>query len=759
MDHGRVNPAMPIEAQVVPGPRVGALQPARARPHGDRAPRRRGPARPGRHPPRGDRPLHRPLPEGQARRPPPRHRAPEVWWDANAAMAPSAFERLKADMLAHLAGDATVQVQDLWAGADESLRINVRAVTERAWHALFLRHLLRRPPREAIDALRPRLDDPEPALVPGRPRPPRLPHRDCDRARLGARWVLIGGTDYAGENKKAVFTILNWLLPDQGVLPMHCSANHAPDDPDDAAVFFGLSGTGKTTSLLGPVPRPSRRRRARLVRPGPLQLRGRLLRQDPPPLPQGGTGHPRHHPHVRHRASRTGVLDDARGSTSRTLAPRTPAAPTRSTRSPTPAPPASPAIRHVVMLTCDAFGVLPPIARLTPDQAMYHFLSGFTAKVAGTERGVSEPEPTFSPCFGAPFLPRRPEVYGSLLEETSPGTAPTAGSSTPAGPAAPTAPARGCRSRPPARCSASGPERLAQPDPSSAPIRISALPFQVALPGIERAILDRVRPGATGPPTTARRSGWSACSSTISKVAKAMSTPPSWVLRRARRSPPNRRPASFTGRTSAAAFSCRFRAITAPWPPTNAITISHEAVIHRGQPQENFIRSSGPGGQNVNKVAAARCSYASMPATPPACGAGARAGAQARQRATKEGVIVIEGRALSHASETGRRRTRLTELVAKATEAAATAAQEDAADQGVGRAAAESKAEHSTVKKLRGRVTTTDDASRFQFRSPNAKVEQKNTKETRLMGIFDFVKSISNKLNSAMTTRRPRPRR
>ncbi len=417
MDHGRVNPAMPIEAQGFAGlasvqynlPECDLVQAALAAGEGRLG---RGGAllvETGRFTGRSPKDKHvvrRPATDGQ------------VWWDGNAAMEPAAFERLRADMLAHLAGKS-VHVQDLWAGADERLRLNMRMVTERAWHALFVRHLLRRPPREALDTFAP-----DWTLL-------NCPSFTADPARHGCRtstviaidwetrWVLIGGTDYAGENKKAVFTILNWLLPEQGVLPMHCSANHAPGDPDDAAVFFGLSGTGKTTLSADP---------SRVLLgddehgwsdQGLFNMEGGCYAKT---LHLCATAEPAIHATTRMFGTvienmgfdpETCELDfaDASRTANTRCAYPLDAIPNASGTGLSGHP------RHVVMLTCDAFGVLPPIARLSPAQAMYHFLSGFTAKVAGTERGVTEPEPTFSACFGAPFLPRRPEAYGGLLAE------------------------------------------------------------------------------------------------------------------------------------------------------------------------------------------------------------------------------------------------------------------------------------------------------------------------------------------------------
>ncbi len=339
-----------------------------------------------------------------------------IWWENNAAMAPEAFARLLADMRAHVRG-GELFVQDLYAGADPAYRLNLRVVTELAWHGLFIRHLLRRPERAEL-----------PDFVPGFTIL-NCPSFQADPERHGTRsetviaisfeqkLILIGGTAYAGENKKSVFTVLNHLLPDRGVMPMHCSANHAHGDPDDVAVFFGLSGTGKTTLSADP---------ARV-----------LIGDDEHGWSDRGTFNfeggcyaktinlnPEAEPEIFATTSRFGTIvenmvwdpvtraldfaDDSLTANTRCAYPIeaiSNASPTGLGGEP----------KNIVMLTCDAFGVLPPIARLNPAQAMYHFLSGFTSKVAGTERGVTEPQPTFSTCFGAPFMPRRPEEYGALL--------------------------------------------------------------------------------------------------------------------------------------------------------------------------------------------------------------------------------------------------------------------------------------------------------------------------------------------------------
>jgi phosphoenolpyruvate carboxykinase (ATP) len=341
-----------------------------------------------------------------------------IWWENNAAMAPDAFDRLHEDMLAHMKG-RDYFVQDLFGGADPEHRLDVRVVTELAWHGLFIRHLLRRPSADEVDAF-----VPEFTII-------NCPSFFADPERHGCRsetvialnfekkLILIGGTEYAGENKKSVFTLLNYILPAKNVMAMHCSANHAVDNPDDAAVFFGLSGTGKTTLSADP---------------------DRVLIGDD-----------------EHGWSEKGIFNFEGGCYAKTINLREEAEPeiyatttkfgtvienmvfdpetraldfdddslTANMRCAYPLEYISNASdtalgghpKNIIMLTCDAFGVLPPIARLTPAQAMYHFLSGFTSKVAGTERGVTEPEPTFSTCFGAPFMPRRPEVYGNLLRE------------------------------------------------------------------------------------------------------------------------------------------------------------------------------------------------------------------------------------------------------------------------------------------------------------------------------------------------------
>lgn len=339
-----------------------------------------------------------------------------VWWDNSGAMSPDHFDVLLEDTIAAQAGIGLFR-QDLLAGADPRHQYGVTVLTPSAWHALFIRNLLIRPGEMVETGSNPTAV----TIV-------HAPYFKADPARHGSRTetvialdmsrniVIIAGTLYAGEIKKSVFSLFNFHAPRQGVLPMHCSANLGQDG--EAALFFGLSGTGKTTLSNDP------------NRP--------LIGDD------------------EHGWSETGVFNLEGGCYAKTVKLSAEAEPeifaatkrfgtvlenvvldgkrvpdfddvslTENTRAAYPIH-VLPAIakgsvggtpKTVIFLTADAFGVLPPIARLTPEQAVYHFLSGYTAKVAGTERGVTEPQATFSACFGAPFMPLHPTVYGQMLAE------------------------------------------------------------------------------------------------------------------------------------------------------------------------------------------------------------------------------------------------------------------------------------------------------------------------------------------------------
>ncbi len=341
-----------------------------------------------------------------------------IWWENNKAMAVDAFDCLHADMLDHMKG-RDYFVQDLFAGADPAHRLDVRVVTELAWHGLFIRHLLRRPERHELDAF-----VPEWTVV-------NCPSFKADPARHGCRsetviamnfdkkLILIANTAYAGENKKAVFTLLNYLLPERGVMAMHCSANHAPGNLDETAVFFGLSGTGKTTLSAAPDRTLIGDDEHGWSDTGTFNFEGgcyaKTINLNPEAEPEIYATTQRFATVVEYMVYDPETLELDFDDNSLTANMRC-AYPldyiSNASKSGLGGHP-----KNIIMLTCDAFGVLPPIARLTPAQAMYHFLSGFTSKVAGTERGVTEPTPTFSTCFGAPFMPRRPEVYGKLLQE------------------------------------------------------------------------------------------------------------------------------------------------------------------------------------------------------------------------------------------------------------------------------------------------------------------------------------------------------
>jgi phosphoenolpyruvate carboxykinase (ATP) len=338
---------------------------------------------------------------------------PHVWWDNNKPLTPEAFDQLHADFLAH-AADRDLFVQDLVGGADPDNRLPVRVIGEYAWHSLFIRNLLIRPDAGELDGFVPQM-----TIID-------LPSFRADPARHGCRTetviavdltrliVLIGGTSYAGEMKKSVFTALNYILPARSVMPMHCSANVGPDG--DAAVFFGLSGTGKTTLSADPARTLIGDDEHGWGPDGIFNFEGgcyaktiRLSAEAEPEIFATTRRFGTVLENVILDADRVADFDDGRLTENTRCAYPLDFIPNASATGRAGHP------RNIIMLTADAFGVMPPIARLTPAQAMYHFLSGYTAKVAGTEKGVTEPEATFSTCFGAPFMPRHPSEYGNLL--------------------------------------------------------------------------------------------------------------------------------------------------------------------------------------------------------------------------------------------------------------------------------------------------------------------------------------------------------
>jgi phosphoenolpyruvate carboxykinase (ATP) len=337
------------------------------------------------------------------------------WGSVNRPIEEAHFDALHRDMMAYVQ-DQELFVLDAWAGADAKYKLPIRVVTQFAWHNLFARNMF----IPETDPAKRQEHRPEFTVID-------IPHFKADPARHGTRsevailvhfgrkLVLIAGTEYAGEIKKSIFSVLNYTLPLQGVLSMHCSANIGKGN--DTALFFGLSGTGKTTLSSDPNRRLIGDDEHGWSDSGVFNFEGgcyaKVIKLSAEAEPQIYATTRRFgtilENVVTDPATRALDLDDA--------------SLTENTRASYPIDfidnaeltghGGHPA--NVIMLTADAFGVLPPISRLSPDGAMYHFLSGYTAKVAGTEKGVTEPKATFSTCFGAPFLPLNPNVYAQML--------------------------------------------------------------------------------------------------------------------------------------------------------------------------------------------------------------------------------------------------------------------------------------------------------------------------------------------------------
>ncbi|MCX5794316.1 MAG: phosphoenolpyruvate carboxykinase (ATP) [Elusimicrobia bacterium] len=344
--------------------------------------------------------------------------AGKVWWgEYNRPFDQDKFNGLYKRLQGYLQG-RDLFVQDCYGGADPDYRLPARIVTERAWHSLFARNMLIKP--ASSEEYRRFVPEFTVVAVPSFQADPKV-----DGTRSGTfilvdfsqRLCLIGGTGYGGEIKKSVFSILNYLLPLKGVLPMHCSANIGPDD--DAALFFGLSGTGKTTLSADP--------------------QRRLIGDDEHGWSDAGVFNfedgcyakvirlsPKAEPQITSAIRRFGaILENVPFDPVTRLIDLDDESRTENTRASYPLDFIANAVpektgghpRNIIFLTCDAFGVLPPIAKLTPDQALYQFISGYTSKVAGTEAGLGkEPQPTFSTCFGAPFMVQHPAVYADLLK-------------------------------------------------------------------------------------------------------------------------------------------------------------------------------------------------------------------------------------------------------------------------------------------------------------------------------------------------------
>jgi len=341
-----------------------------------------------------------------------------IWWGkVNVAISEENFDKIHDQILNYLK-ERDLYVQDLYGGTDPAYRISVRAISPSPWHSLFIRNLLVRPDVADLAGF-----DPEFTIL-------HAPEMKVDPAVVGAnsetvitlnlkkKLVLIAGTSYAGEMKKSVFSILNYLLPEKGIMPMHCSANIGKGG--DTAIFFGLSGTGKTTlsadperTLIGDDEHGWSDTSVFNFEGGCYAKVIRLSQEAEPEIYATTRmfGTVLENVVVDPDTRELDLDDGSKAENTRAAYPITSIPNT--TEGGVGGHP-----KNIIMLTADAFGVMPPIARLTPEQAMYHFLSGYTAKVAGTEKGLGkEPQAAFSTCFGAPFMPRHPSVYGNLLRE------------------------------------------------------------------------------------------------------------------------------------------------------------------------------------------------------------------------------------------------------------------------------------------------------------------------------------------------------
>jgi phosphoenolpyruvate carboxykinase (ATP) len=339
-----------------------------------------------------------------------------MWWAGNQSITSEQFEALYQDFIKHAEG-MTLFAQDLYGGADPTHRIRTRVFTELAWHSLFIRTLLIRPEASELESFVPELTIVDLPSFRADPKRHGVRSENVVAIDFARKIVLIGGSYYAGEMKKSVFTTLNYYLPEKGVMPMHCSANVGPDG--DTAIFFGLSGTGKTTLSADPKRTLIGDDEHGWSEDGIFNFEGGCYAKCIK-LSQEAE------PEIYAASKRFGaVLENVVLEPNTRVPDFDNGSKTENTRSAYPLdfiPNASrtgcaPHPKNIVMLAADAFGVLPPIAKLTPAQAMYHYISGYTAKVAGTEVGVKDPEPTFSPCFGGPFLVWHPTKYAEMLAE------------------------------------------------------------------------------------------------------------------------------------------------------------------------------------------------------------------------------------------------------------------------------------------------------------------------------------------------------
>ncbi len=337
------------------------------------------------------------------------------WGDINEPVDEEVFNHLFSKVTDYLQ-DKKLYVKDCFAGADEKYRLNVRVVSEAAYHALFAHNMFIRPGDDELETHEP---DFTVLAAPDFKADPEIDGTKSEAFILlnfDERIVLIGGTLYSGEVKKSIFSVMNYLLPQQNVMAMHCSANMSFDG--STAIFFGLSGTGKTTLSSAPDRILIGDDEHGWSEDGVFNIEGGCYAKT---VNLSGEKEPQIYATTKMPGTilENVVLDDNRAPDFDDVSL------TQNTRCSYPIyyiPNASQTGRgnhpeNIIFLTCDAFGVLPPISKLTPEQTMYHFISGYTAKVAGTERGVTEPQATFSACFGAPFMPLHPTVYAELLAD------------------------------------------------------------------------------------------------------------------------------------------------------------------------------------------------------------------------------------------------------------------------------------------------------------------------------------------------------
>jgi phosphoenolpyruvate carboxykinase (ATP) len=341
----------------------------------------------------------------------------KIWWgDINQPCTPELFDHMHQKVLDHLSHSTDLFVQDGFVGWDKRYRMPIRVISEVAYHGLFSWNMFVRPTQEELERHRPEFT----VLA----APSLIAKPDVDGTRTGTfiganiekRLIIIVGSMYSGEVKKGLFSVMNYLLPEKGALPMHCSANM--DSKGNTAVYFGLSGTGKTTlsadasrTLIGDDEHGWTDNGIFNFEGGCYAKTINLSAEGEPEIYATTSKFGSILENVPLREDRSPDFDDDRYTKNTRVSYPLFHIPNATTTGLGNIP------KDVIFLTADAFGVLPPISKLSPEQAMYHFISGYTAKVAGTERGVTEPQATFSACFGAPFMPLHPTVYAEMLEE------------------------------------------------------------------------------------------------------------------------------------------------------------------------------------------------------------------------------------------------------------------------------------------------------------------------------------------------------